>query len=156
MRREPFVRNHRMVKGRVYRTCVRPAMLYGIETVPMTKVQEGKMEVAEMKMLRSSLGLTRANRARNEEVRKILGIRGLGEKASEQRLRWYGHVKGREEPYIGQRMLAMVPPGKRRSGRPQRRYMDNIREDMRKLGSKETDTQDRGRWRSVTRCGNPD
>ena len=56
------------VKGRVYRTCVRPAMLYGIETVPMTKAQEGKMEVAEMKMLRISLGLTRANRVRNEEV----------------------------------------------------------------------------------------
>ena len=60
------------VKGRVYRTCVRPAMLYGIETVPMTKAQEGKMEVAEMKMLRFSLGLTRANRVRNEEVRRIL------------------------------------------------------------------------------------
>ena len=45
---------------------------------------------------------------------------------------------------------------KRRRGRPQRRYMDNIREDMRELGAKETDTQDRGRWRSLTRCGNPD
>ena len=65
-------------------------------------------------------------------------------------------MRRREETYVGQKMLAMVPPGKRRRGRPQRRYMDNIREDMRKLGAKETDTQDRGRWRSLTRCGNPD
>ena len=42
-------------------------------------------------------------------------------------------------------MLAMVPPGKRRKGRPQRRYMDNIREDIRELGATETDTQDKGR-----------
>ena len=51
----------------------------------------------------------------------------------------------REKIYQGQRMLAMVPPEKRRRDRPQRWYMDNTREDMRELGAKETDTQDRGR-----------
>ena len=30
------------VKGRVYRTCIRPATLHEIETVSMTKAQEGK------------------------------------------------------------------------------------------------------------------
>ena len=122
----------------------------------MTEAQEGRMEMAEMKMLRFSLGLTRVNKVRNEEVRRMLGTRRLGEKAREQRLRWYGHVRRREETYVGQRMLAMVPPGKRRGGRPQRRYIDNIREDMRELGTKETDTQDRGRWRTLTCCGVPD
>ena len=28
------------VKGKVYKTVVRPAMLYGLETVPLTKKQE--------------------------------------------------------------------------------------------------------------------
>ena len=51
------------VKGRVYRTCIRPATLHEMETVPMTKAQEGRMEVAEMKMLRFLMGLRRVNRA---------------------------------------------------------------------------------------------
>ena len=45
------------VKGKVYRTCIRPAMLYGMETVPVTKYQERKFEVAEMSMLHFTLGL---------------------------------------------------------------------------------------------------
>ena len=62
-------------------------MLYEMETVPTTKVQEGRMEVEEMKMLRFSLELTRINRVQNEDVRKIIGKRNLGEKARERRLR---------------------------------------------------------------------
>ena len=54
------------VKGKVYRVAVRPAMLYGLETVALTKRQEVEMEVAELKMLRFSLGVTRMDKIRNE------------------------------------------------------------------------------------------
>ena len=57
------------IKGRLYKVMVRPAMLYGMEAVAVTKAQERKMEVAEMKMLRLSIGKTRLDRIRNEEVR---------------------------------------------------------------------------------------
>ncbi|KAK3505658.1 hypothetical protein QTP70_020899, partial [Hemibagrus guttatus] len=53
------------IKGKVYRTVVRPAMLYGLETVSLRKRQESELEVAELKMLsknfipdRSRPGLT--------------------------------------------------------------------------------------------------
>ncbi|KAK3529855.1 hypothetical protein QTP86_007266 [Hemibagrus guttatus] len=39
------------IKGKVYRTVVRPAMLYGLETVSLRKRQESELEVAELKML---------------------------------------------------------------------------------------------------------
>ncbi|KAK3505900.1 hypothetical protein QTP70_003690 [Hemibagrus guttatus] len=42
------------IKGKVYRTVVRPAMLYGLETVSLRKRQESELEVAELKMLRIS------------------------------------------------------------------------------------------------------
>ena len=45
---------------------VRPALLYGMETVAVTETQEKRMEVAEMKMLRFSIGKTRKDRFRNE------------------------------------------------------------------------------------------
>ncbi|MCJ8739512.1 hypothetical protein PDJAM_G00048010 [Pangasius djambal] len=43
------------IKGKVYKTVVRPAMLYGLETVSLRKRQESELEVAELKMLRFSL-----------------------------------------------------------------------------------------------------
>ncbi|KAK3564090.1 hypothetical protein QTP86_007546 [Hemibagrus guttatus] len=43
------------IKGKVYRTVVRPAMPYGLETVSLRKRQESELEVAELKMLRFSL-----------------------------------------------------------------------------------------------------
>ena len=50
------------VKGKVYKMVVRPAMLYGLETVPLTKKQEAELAVAELKMLRFSLGVTRMDK----------------------------------------------------------------------------------------------
>ncbi|KAK3527838.1 hypothetical protein QTP86_006925 [Hemibagrus guttatus] len=41
------------IKGKVYKTVVRPAMLYGLETVSLRKRQESELEVAELKMLRT-------------------------------------------------------------------------------------------------------
>ena len=57
------------LKGKVYKVAVRPAMLYGLETVALTKRQEAEMEVAELKMLRFSLGVTRMDKIRNEYIR---------------------------------------------------------------------------------------
>ena len=53
------------VKGKVYRVAVRPEMLYGLETVALTKRQEAEREVAELTMLRFSLGITRMDKVRS-------------------------------------------------------------------------------------------
>ncbi|KAK3532754.1 hypothetical protein QTP86_028122 [Hemibagrus guttatus] len=98
------------IKGRVYRTVVRPAMLYGLETVSLRKRQESELEVAELKMLRFSLRVTRLDRIRNEYIRGTAHVGCLGDKVREARLRWFGHVQRRESEYIGRRMLDMELP----------------------------------------------
>ncbi|KAK3539988.1 hypothetical protein QTP70_019636, partial [Hemibagrus guttatus] len=118
------------IKGKVYRTVVRPAMLYGLETVSLRKRQESELEVAELKMLSFSLGVTRLDRIRNEYIRGTAHVGRLRGKVREARLRWFGHVQMRESEYIGRRMLDMELPGRRQRGRPKRRYMDGINEDM--------------------------
>ncbi|KAK3569667.1 hypothetical protein QTP86_002636 [Hemibagrus guttatus] len=85
------------IKGKVYRTVVRPAMLYGLETVLLRKRQESELEVAELKMLRFSLGVTRLDRIRNEYIRGTAHVGRLGDKVREARLRWFGHVQRREK-----------------------------------------------------------
>ncbi|KAK3553997.1 hypothetical protein QTP70_019112 [Hemibagrus guttatus] len=143
------------IKGKVYRTVVRPAMLYGLETVSLRKRQESELEVAELKMLRFSLGVTRLDRIRNEYIRGTAHVGCLGDKVREARLRWFGHVQRRESEYIGRRMLDMELPGRRQRGRPKRRYMDGINEDMKLVGASVEDAEDRDRWREMIRCGDP-
>ncbi|KAK3532766.1 hypothetical protein QTP86_028145 [Hemibagrus guttatus] len=142
------------IKGKVYRTVVRAAMLYGLETVSLRKRQESELEVAEMKMLRFSLAVTRLDRIRNEYIRGTAHVGRFGDKVREARLRWFGHVQRRESEYIGRRMLDMELPGRRQRGRPKRRYMDGINEDMNLVGASVEDAEDRDRWREMIRCGN--
>ncbi|KAK3556400.1 hypothetical protein QTP70_007978 [Hemibagrus guttatus] len=84
------------IKGKVYRTVVRPSMLYGLETVSLRKRQESELEVAELKMLRFFLGVTRLDRIRNEYIRGTAHVGRLGDKVREARLRLFGHVQRRE------------------------------------------------------------
>ena len=51
-----------MCERESYKMVVRPAMLYSLETVPLTKKQEAELAVAELKMLRFSLGVTRMDK----------------------------------------------------------------------------------------------
>ncbi|KAK3534130.1 hypothetical protein QTP86_002258 [Hemibagrus guttatus] len=72
------------IKGKVYKTVVRPAMLYGLETVSLRKRQESELEVAELKMLRFSLGVTRLDRIRNEYTRGTAHVGRLGQAAGKE------------------------------------------------------------------------
>ncbi len=143
------------VKGKVYKTVVRPAILYGLEVVALTKRQEKELEVAELKMLQFSLRVTRMDRIRNEHIRGTAQVGQFVDKVREARLRWFGHVQRRDAGYIGRRVLRMEPPGRRRRGRPKRRFMDVAMEDMRVVGVTEENAEDRAKWRRMIRCGDP-
>ncbi|KAK3559103.1 hypothetical protein QTP86_004117 [Hemibagrus guttatus] len=73
------------------------------ETVSLRKRQESELEVAELKMLRFSLGVTRLDRIRNEYIRGTAHVGRLGDKVREARLRWFGHVQRRDMHNIIQR-----------------------------------------------------
>ena len=85
------------VKGKVYSSVVRPAMVYGLKTVAVTKKQVKEMEVAEMKMLKFAMGVTRKDKIRNKYIRGTVKVERLGMKMREGRLRWYGHVMRRDQ-----------------------------------------------------------
>ena len=142
-------------KNFLYSSMVRPAMVYGLETVAVTKKQVEEMEVAEMKMLRFAMGVTRKDKIRNKHIRSTVKVEQLGMKMREGRLRWYGHVMRRDQEYVGRKMMEMELPGKRRRGRPKRRFLDAVKEDMQEVGVKETDVEDRKMWRMMICCGHP-
>uniref|UniRef100_A0A8C4T800 Short chain dehydrogenase/reductase family 42E, member 2 n=1 Tax=Erpetoichthys calabaricus TaxID=27687 RepID=A0A8C4T800_ERPCA len=74
--------------------------------------------VAELKMVRFTLGVTRMDRIRNEGIRGSAQVGRYGDKVKEARWRWFGHVQRRHAGYIGRRVLRIELPGKERRGRP--------------------------------------
>ena len=143
------------VKGKVYSSVIRPAMVYGLETMIVTKKQVEEMEVVEMKMVRFAMGVTRKDKIRNDHIRSTIKVEWLGMKMREGRLRWYEHVMRRDQEYVGRKMMEMELPGKRRRGRPKKRFLDVVKEDMGEVGAKETDVEDRKVWRMMICCGYP-
>ena len=129
-------------------------MVYGLETVAVTKKQVEEMEVAEMKMLRFAMGVTRKDKIRNEHIRSTVKVERLGMKMREGRLRWYGHVMRRDQEYAGRKMMEMELPGKRKRGRP-KRFLDVVKEDLGEIGAKKMDVEDRNMWRMMIRCCHP-
>ena len=121
----------------------------------LTKRQEAEMEVAELKMLRFSLGVTRMDKIRNHYIRGTAHVGKFRENTREARLRWYGQLRRKDDGYIGRRMLRMELPGKRKRGRPKRRFMDVVKEDMAEVEVTEEYTVDRNNWRRKIRCGDP-
>ena len=67
----------------------------------------------------------------------------------------YVNVMRRDQEYVGRKMMEIELPGKRRRGRPKNRFLDVVKEDMKEVGVKEMDIEDRKMWRMMIRCGHP-
>ena len=106
-------------------------------------------------MLRFAIGLTRKDKVINEIIMGTVKVERLGIKMREGRLRWYGNVRRRDQEYVGRKIMEMELPGKRKRGRPKRRFLDVVTKDMEEVGAKETDVEDRTIWRKLIGCGCP-
>ena len=73
-------------------------------------------------MLRFTMVVTRKDKIRNEYFRSTVKVKRFEMKMRESRLRWYGHVMKRDQEYVERKMMEMKLPGKRKRGRPKRRF----------------------------------
>ena len=68
-------------QGEVYKTVVRPAMMYGAETWAVKKAQENKLDVAGMS------GVTKLDKIRNERIRGTTKVGEISKKVQQSRLK---------------------------------------------------------------------
>ena len=95
------------------------------------------------------------DRIKNEVNRGTTQTGRHGEKARETRLRWFERVHRGDSEYVDRRMLEMELPGRGRRGRPKRRYMDAVREDMQVVEIRVEYIENKLKWKAVICCGNP-
>ena len=89
----------------------------------ITKRQESRIEVNEMRMLRWMCGVIRKDKIRNEHIRGTTKVAQASRKITERRLKWYGHVMRMEEDHVVKRVMTKAIPGKRKRGRPKTRSL---------------------------------
>ncbi|GKD14150.1 ataxia telangiectasia mutated family protein [Tanacetum coccineum] len=130
------------LKGKFYRVAIRPAMLYGSECWPITKAQENKVEVAELRMLRWTCGKSTVDMIPYGVFRAELEVDSIIDKMREGRLRWFGHLKRRPQTAPVRRVEALLVNGSRIRGRPKLRWEDRLKQDMKELCLSEDMTSD--------------
>ena len=82
----------------LYEGVIVPTALYGADSWGMRSAERRKVNVFEIKCLRSLIGVSRKDRVRNEEVCRRAGIeREIASRADQRVLRWFGHVERMDE-----------------------------------------------------------
>ena len=77
--------------------CEKPALLYAAETWALTERLGGLVTSCDHRMLRYMSRVRWQDRITNEEVRRRCGVENLEQRLRKMRLRWFGHVKHRDE-----------------------------------------------------------
>jgi hypothetical protein len=67
--------------------------LYGSENWIVTEKDKNRLQEAEMRFLRSMVGVTRQDMLANEAVRKTLNVNSLNDTVSKYRGNWFNHIR---------------------------------------------------------------
>ena len=101
------------VKIVLYEKVVVPTVMYGSESWGM-KVNEGqKLNVFEMKCLKSMTGVSQLDRVRNEVVRARTGVRReLAARVDMDVLRWFSHVERMDNERLLKKVMNVKVDGR--------------------------------------------
>jgi hypothetical protein len=144
------------LKGKFYRTAIRPALLYGAECWPTKRRHVQQLGVAEMRMLRWFCGHTRRDRVWNEEIRDRVGVAPIEEKLIQHRLRWFGHVQRRPpEGPVRSGVLKRGDNVRRGRGRPTLTWDETVKRDLKEWNIAKELAMDRSSWRLAINVPEP-
>ena len=112
----------------LYETVIWPTALYGAEAWGMKSAERRKVNVLEIKCLKSLVGVSRMDRVRKEEVHRWAGIeRVLASWADQRVLRWFGNLERMDEYRTARRVFMAKISGGWVRGRPRLGWMDSVK-----------------------------
>ena len=123
--------------------------MYGSETWAMKVVDIQKLLRTKINMVRWMSGATQKDRRTCEELRQGLSIESVDRVVSRGRLRWYGHVKRKNADDWVSKCRNLVMVGGTRKERGKKRWIECVKTDMKKIGLRKEDAQNRSVWSSL-------
>ena len=142
-------------KKKLYKTLIRPVLLYGSETWAVGNTDRSRLDVFERKVLRTIYGPVNDDgcwrKRHNHEVYKLYRDPDVCREIKARRVRWLGHILRKDEADPCRKLTLTSPYGTRRVGRPQLRWLDEVEKDIMETGIQgwKIKAQDRDVWRSV-------
>ena len=141
------------MKGMVYRSCVRSAMLYGSETSCLRENEMILLRRTERAMVTSMCGVKLVDGKNTEDLMKMPGLKEtLDKMAQANGVRWYGHVVRRDEVSILKKAMMLQVNGQRKQGRPKQTWKRKVEESLKKIGLRVEKAADRAKWREAVRA----
>ena len=114
-------------------------------TIFITSKKAEKLRVAQRAMERAMLGISLRDRVRNEQVRRLSKVEDVIERIAKAKWQWAGHVaRGDQEKWTTKLMQWRPRTSRRSAGRPQKRWVDDIKEVTGPMWQKKA--QDRAQW----------
>ena len=111
------------MKGMVYRSCAKSAMLYGNETWCLRENEMIILRRTERAMVRSISEVKLVDGKNTAGQMKMLGLKEtLDKMAQANGVRWYGHVVRRGEESILKKAMMLQVNGQRKRGRPKQTW----------------------------------
>ena len=120
----------------------------------MRNAERRKVNVLEMKYLRSLVGVSRMDRVCNEEVRRRAGIEmELASRADQRVLKWFGHVERMDDYRMARRVLMAEVSGGWVRGRPRLGWVVGVKVALGNRGmtveAARQCAKDRKEWRAL-------
>ena len=140
-------------KGRVYRSCVRSAMLYGSETWCLRESEMAILRRTERAMVRAMCGVKLMDKKKTVDLMEMLGLKeSVDQLAKANGVRWYGHVLRRDGDHALRKALEFNVNEPRKRGRLKKTWKRQVEEEIRKVGLRREDAPNRARWRDGVRA----
>jgi hypothetical protein len=99
--------------------------LYGTDNWVLTEKDKNRIQAAEMRFLRSTMGVTRQDRLTNEAIRKKkLNVNSLNHTIYIDN--WFNRIRRMDHSCFPRYMLSYKPTGKRSLGRPRKRWISQV------------------------------
>ena len=142
------------VKKVLYEKVAVPTVMYGSESWGMKVTERQKLNVFEMKCLRSMTGVSWLDRVRNEVVRARTGVRReLAARVDVNVLRWFDHVERMDNERLLKKVMNAKVDGRSARGRPRFGWMDGVKRALndRRMDIREASERARNRneWRMI-------
>ena len=136
------------VKGMVYRSCVRVAMLYGSETWCLRENKIAILRRTERAMVRAMSVAKLMEKKRTEDLMEMLGwTKTVVQMAKANGVSWYGHVLRRDDGHVLRKALEFEMKGKKKRGRPKKTWKTQVDKESKSVCFEKKDAMNRARWR---------